>query len=782
MLHIHPQVCRSVHEQRDRSVQNGPSRAEAWSLLSEAPHWQLTRMVAHSTDRPRLPPPLLWAIGVLCVAPAILMLLGVEFHFDPSTEGNPGAFLHTILEWSAVGVTMLTAVLALSHFHMTGAVTTVMALAMLAAAAASAGHVLFADHLLTSVTHPSQLAAISGLVARVFGLVIMTLSALLLGSRKPARARLDVKQAISLGALFLTGTLVAIWVALSGVWSPQTVFTDALLPRPYELTAVVVLSPVAAFAYARLYRQAPSFFSHALLISLIPTVASWLHMVLASRGPYDSHANIAHVLAIFAQFGPFLGLCLDHMSAHDKLQAEVVERASVEAELRKNEARTRAIVDTAADAIVLIDERGTIVSANRACHEIFGHEPRDLLGRNVMLLMEQKDREMHDRAMKRLRLGGEPRVLGLDKRQVEGLHRDGNVFPLELTANELTLDGESFFVGICRDISARVKAEGLKNEFISTVNHELRTPLTSIRGALGLVTGGLGGMLPDKAKQLVEIASRNTEQLVRLVNDILDLDQIASGELSFDVRSVEAKPLIEQSIAAIEGYAQEYDVHVSLEQTVDVVIKADSARFMQVMSNLLSNAIKFSEPEGAVFVTMERVGNRVRIAVRDRGPGIPESFHPRVFDQFTQADGSDTRRRGGTGLGLYICKTILAELGGTIDFDTSTSRGTTFFVELDGVWPDMHCARLLVCEDNLDIARLLRLMLERNGYVVDLADSVASARRMLAQHHYCAMTLDLSLPDGNGLDFLGQLDQQIPVVVISGWAVEGRVKHDCSPP
>lgn len=264
-------------------------------------------------------------------------------------------------------------------------------------------------------------------------------------------------------------------------------------------------------------------------------------------------------------------------------------------------------------------------------------------------------------------------------------HKDGHyVWILDRGIAQRDEHGKPYrMVGIYTDISKQKKMDRLKSEFVSTVSHELRTPLTSIRGSLGLVVGGVAGELPAQAKSLVDIAYGNTERLLTLINDILDIEKIQSGKLDFDLKPQALMPLVEQAIAANSGYAEHHHVTFALAEGVpDVMVNVDGARLLQVMDNLLSNAAKFSHEGGRVEVAVTLENQRVRVAVTDHGVGVPEDFRKIIFDKFTQADSSDTRHKGGTGLGLNISRSIIGMMQGEIDFDSKPGDGTTFYFTL----------------------------------------------------------------------------------------------------
>ena len=261
---------------------------------------------------------------------------------------------------------------------------------------------------------------------------------------------------------------------------------------------------------------------------------------------------------------------------------------------------------------------------------------------------------------------------------------DGSTFPADVSLQLIKRQGESrAFVAVVRDITERRKVERMKNEFVSTVSHELRTPVTSIRGSLGLLAGDVVGKLPAKARQLVEIANDNSERLINLINDILDIETMESGNMRFSFRSCSLPAILDSALASNQGYGDQFGVRFRLRHTTpDIDVWADPGRIGQVMSNLLSNAAKFSAPGSIVDVGAARLGDSIRISVTDRGPGVPEEFHDKIFGKFSQADASDKRRIGGTGLGLSIAKLIVEQHAGAIGFDSIAGEGTTFYFDL----------------------------------------------------------------------------------------------------
>ncbi|MBT3556833.1 MAG: PAS domain-containing protein [Rhodospirillales bacterium] len=238
------------------------------------------------------------------------------------------------------------------------------------------------------------------------------------------------------------------------------------------------------------------------------------------------------------------------------------------------------------------------------------------------------------------------------------------------------------FISIETDISERKNIERVKNEFIATVSHELRTPLTSIKGSIGLLRSGKITELPDQAQSLVDMAFKNINHLGALVDDILDIEKLGTDQMTFDFQPADLTALVRESVASNQSYADEYGVHFQMDGTQDIQVKCDSRRMSQVVANLLSNAAKFSHRGGTVKISAHRQDGMARLSVSDQGVGIPEEFHENIFERFTQSDSSDSRKVGGSGLGLNISKNIVEKHGGTIGFDSTPGVGTTFHVDL----------------------------------------------------------------------------------------------------
>lgn len=235
-----------------------------------------------------------------------------------------------------------------------------------------------------------------------------------------------------------------------------------------------------------------------------------------------------------------------------------------------------------------------------------------------------------------------------------------------------------YYVAQIQDVTEQQAIDQMKNEFISIVSHELRTPLTAIKGFLGLLHTGIYANKPDKAKRMVELALANSDRLVRLVNDILDLERLASGKVPMVLEVCQAEELLQRAVEGVQSIADEANVTL-LAIPVSVQIWAAPDAIIQTLTNLLSNAIKFSPPHATVTIKISAQGNSVLFQVQDQGRGIPTDKLKTIFGRFQQVDVSDARQRGGTGLGLAICQSIVQQHNGSIWVESELGQGSTFY-------------------------------------------------------------------------------------------------------
>ncbi|MBC8338589.1 MAG: PAS domain S-box protein [Alphaproteobacteria bacterium] len=359
--------------------------------------------------------------------------------------------------------------------------------------------------------------------------------------------------------------------------------------------------------------------------------------------------------------------------------------------LERNLARSAAqrlgrIIESSLNEIYIFDaETLKFTEVNHGARENLGYSIDELYEMTAVDLKPEIPLAKFMEIIEPLRTGEEKVI------QFETIHRrkDGSDYPVDVHLELAHRERPPVFVAIILDITDRKAADRMKNQFLSTVSHELRTPLTSIQGALGLIRGGAAGEVTKEAMSMLDIAHDNSNRLISLINDILDIEKMESGKIEYDMTPLLLEPLLEMAIQANREYAGQHDVYLVFKDTVPGgMVRGDHDRLMQVLANLLSNAAKFS-PEGSdVTVSMMRVDGAFRVSVTDNGPGVPEEFHDKIFEKFQQADASDTRKMGGTGLGLSITRAIIEDHGGHLDFTAPPEGGATFYFDLPEFKPE----------------------------------------------------------------------------------------------
>ncbi len=360
-------------------------------------------------------------------------------------------------------------------------------------------------------------------------------------------------------------------------------------------------------------------------------------------------------------------------------RADITEMKTADIALRDNEARYRALFELSPVGIALNDyETGLFIDVNESLLLPSGYSRDEFLGLSYWDTTPIEYETDEQRQLDSLNATG--RYGPYEK---EYIRKDGTRYPVLLQGMLLEdLSGRKMIWSIVEDITEPKRLARMQQEFVATVSHELRTPLTAIAGALGLVDKGVAGVLPDKAREMVAIAHKNSARLSHLIDDLLDMEKLIAGKMRFELRSYDIMALIREGLAQNSSYADQYGVQVVMAGEADNArVAVDAQRFQQVLANLLSNAIKFSTAGGTVSVSVSQHENTVRMDVVDTGSGIPVEFHDRIFSKFSQADASDTRQKGGTGLGLAICKELVERMAGTIGFESEMGRGSVFYVE-----------------------------------------------------------------------------------------------------
>ncbi|HYF76605.1 MAG TPA: response regulator [Symbiobacteriaceae bacterium] len=484
--------------------------------------------------------------------------------------------------------------------------------------------------------------------------------------------------------------------------------------------------------------------------------------------------------------------------AYVGIARDITRRKEMEQQLRQNlleiqaarEAadatanRLRAILESAGEAIIMVDNRGLCVTANHQVGSVLGISAERCIGQSV--------HELHSHATRVFRGGGalewtpgpdgtppiEINTLTVETR--EDQPRVFHEFSAPVQDEVGRVIGRIY---VYRDITKETEVDRMKSEFIATVSHELRTPMTSIKGSLGLVLGGIAGTLPEDAKELLGIAQNNTDRLIRLINDILDISRIEAGKMEIKRAPLSVADSVHRAIRELEGFATQRSIILTADLPDDLPrAVADYDRLQQVLVNLLSNAIKFSDLHSNVLVTAGLDEDQIWVRVADQGAGIPKEHLASIFEKFHRVDNASTRKTGGTGLGLAICRAIVEEHGGRIWVDSEMGKGSafTFTLPVEAAPPEpqfpmaVGSKTVLVVDDDPDIVKLIMLSLEQEGFHTLGATSGDQALEIARTRKVDAITLDLLMPGMHGLEVARRLKEDpltkaIPVVVVSAY-------------
>jgi PAS domain S-box-containing protein len=475
------------------------------------------------------------------------------------------------------------------------------------------------------------------------------------------------------------------------------------------------------------------------------------------------------------------------VALNHKLQAQLDERHRMQAELRISQAKFARILDIADDAIISIDGQQRITLFNQGAEKIFGYSADEVLGKQLDLLLPLRYIQAHRQHVSEF--GQSPslaRRMG-ERRELFGRRQDGTEFPAEASISKIDMGDDTYYTVILRDVTERKQVERMKDEFVSVVSHELRTPLTSIHGSLGMLASGLLSADSESGKRLLKIATDSTDRLVRLINDILDIERIESGRVKMEREICNLADLIKSVVNLMQPLADKAGVQLSI-ASLSTRLWVDQDRIVQTLTNLLSNAIKFSTAGNTVCLTVEQQGHEVLLAVKDTGRGIPTDKLDSIFERFQQVDSSDSRNHDGTGLGLAICKSIVQQHGGRIWVESTLGEGSTFYFTLPIIEPPQspeladinthpkltpECSPLvLVCDDDLLIRNELQTLLEKGGYRVIAVGNGEDAIALAATQQPDVIVLDLLMPGINGWETMALLknEQQtknIPIVICS---------------
>jgi PAS domain S-box-containing protein len=508
--------------------------------------------------------------------------------------------------------------------------------------------------------------------------------------------------------------------------------------------------------------------------------ASWLPYITASIG-FGLLIGVEWGRPFFPDLSLILILTLIGGLVAARQYLSLRELAAAETAQRVSERRSHAIFENAGVGITLSDLEGPVIlDVNQTFSKMVEYSPEELRGGDFSTLTHPDEVEVFQSLT--------ARTIDGFHREIRFLRRDGTALWGNLTLSLLRDESgiPQHVIGVLQDITTRKEAEHVKDEFISVVGHELRTPLTSIRGSLGLLEGGVFGELPQEAASMVALAVTNTDRLVRLINDILDIERMDAGRTELELAPVKASELVGNALQIVDMAATQARVTLATDVPEDLMVSVDSDRIVQVLVNLLGNAVKFSPRWSTVTVAVTAEHGRALFSIKDTGRGIPADRLETIFERFRQVDSSDAREKGGSGLGLTIARDIVEHHGGHMSVESEIGQGSTFyftlplvnshvtmlvcggengdahsgggrFAELWAIAPVLESGTVLVVEDDPSLGTVLAEALGHREITTRLVRTADEAVEEIRRSQPSVLLLDLMLPGEDGFTVVERL-------------------------
>jgi len=666
-------------------------------------------------------------------------------------------------------------------------------------------------------------------------LALMIIAAALLEGRLKTTKKIQ-QEAVILSIIAITLGGGATFLAFN-LPLPKFIHPENIISRPVDFISAILFFVAFLLIIKRFYHT-KDMFSGMLLACILLNIGGQTYMSF-SKQLFDVFFDIAHWANILGYCSPVMGITIQSFQEMKKsnnweiihkdgakriikasvflirdtkgervgfrgVGRDVTDRMHAEEALRESEARIRAIVDTAVDGIITIDEQGIVEQFNPAAEQIFGYEAKEIIGEKVNMLMSEPYRSQHNGYIKNYLQTGKTQIIGTG-RETTGLRKDGTTFPLDLAVSEVRLEKRRMFTGILRDITERKQAEEAlqsakeeaetanrtKSDFLASMTHEIRTPMNAIIGMAEMLWET---RLTPEQQEYVQVFRFAGDNLLSIINDILDISKMEAGKIELETIDFDLRELSDRAceMMALRAHEKGLELACHFEPDVHNQVQGDPIRLRQILSNLIGNAIKFTG-SGEVVVTimnsdsvrqdeglieeepvqpkMEGDESEIELmySIKDTGIGIPSEKIESIFNSFTQADASITRKYGGTGLGLTISKQLVELMGGQIRVESEMGKGSTFYFTANFMLSpgkkralppeasNMKDLKTLVVDDNATNRMILRETLSKWGLSVKEAeggkqglDELKKAQK--AGNPYQLVILDCRMPGIGGFE------------------------------
>jgi PAS domain S-box-containing protein len=688
--------------------------------------------------------------------------------------------LHTLMEVVATILALFVGVLSLVQYYSRGGINFLILGAGFIGVAFLDGYHAVVTSVWFMAFFPSELSLLSlwsWLASRLFLSVVIFTSFIAL-YRQKHRLSMQVFTPKIIYVFIATITLLSflffVFVPLSSGY-----FEGGFFYRPEEFIPAVIFL-IAFIGLFKLGYWKTNQFDHWLMLAIIVNLVSQVIFMPYSDILFDIQFDMAHLLKKVSYICVLTGLCISAYRSFKIFEAEIEVRKKAQHALEASKIRNSTLVNSLVDGLITISETGIIESFNKAASDLFGYSKLEVLGRNIKMLMPDPYHSEHDGYLSNYLKTGHAKIIGMG-RDVSGLKKDGSIFPMDLSVSEMNIGGKKKFSGIVRDDTERLRAKGeiiqsrnaaesaakAKGEFLATMSHEIRTPMN---GVLGMVELLQDTPLDNRQKDIVKTISDSGSSLLEIINDVLEFSKIEAGRVELNMMPFNLERTVYDVSRLLMVKAEEKNIELIFYFHSDCpnYVVGDAGRIRQVLLNLVGNAIKFTS-QGQVVVEVickqqTNIDCDICIEVTDTGIGINEEEKERLFESFTQADGSTSRKFGGTGLGLSISKQLVDLMGGVLDVTSEPGKGSTFWMaltmkkaesptRLDKV--DLDGVRVLIVDDNTINLQILREQLTGWNMWVDEATSPKEVvQRMWAAQQtnkaYKLALIDNMMPGMNG--------------------------------
>ena len=586
-------------------------------------------------------------------------------------------------------------------------------------------------------------------------------------------------------ACFLFFTLAP----LPSIYYPEFVIhrPEGIIPTVFFMAALVGYLKKGAWKH-----DAFEFF---LVLGIIISIFAQILVMSFSSKLFDMEFDFAHILKLGSYIVVLTGMFINIYYSFKQLETKAQEHIL-------SETYQKAIVENVVDGLITINEKGIVLSFNKAAETIFQYKASEIIGQNVKILIPKPFAQNHDVCIANYLKTREHKAIGKSI-EVIGLRKDGIVFPMELAISEIQLEHQLVFLGIVRNISDRKQKEQeleqakeyaeiankTKSEFLANMSHEIRTPMNAIIGLLQVL---LNTELTEKQHNYLDQINSSSHLLVSIINDILDFSKIESGMLTIEKTEFYIAEILENISHLLVFKAEEKGLELLFSQDLEIpaCLEGDPLRLEQILINLISNALKFTE-KGEIILEINNLkedDDRIwlEFAVTDTGIGISEEILPELFNSFVQADSSTTRSFGGSGLGLSICSQLAKLMGGEINATSTVGQGSRFAVKLPFYYPKNSPSiskqinkkllpRVLIVDDNVVSQKILKNAMSKIASDILLADNGVFAIKLVKEaletnNPFDLILMDWNMPEMDGVEAADKIKKlssiNMPVIIM----------------